>query len=287
MDATVPEDGRMGGMSSLASALAMTLHFAAVPMALSLANPAYGSVTDEQEPDAPADVVDGSLPNYQWKRGDEVRRANDADIVDSPPASGMPSVMNLRSAEVQVFLGATLLGCPSNTPNCEAELGSVAGVAWYQRPTTWFSWGLGVDAQQFSQRWTITEAAWSVRQRALAGRIFARVHVTGFDGVDPYIGVSLGGAGLRDSYQTQGSPATTQWIGSPLYGARAGLTVHATEDVHFGGFLDWTNIQRTSGESCPWVVGGVCSSNNWSAFPPSNALWNVGLTVSFAFGDEL
>lgn len=282
--ATVARPGRTVGMFSADRISSRTVQLTAIPVTLLLASAAHGASGSEGEADAESPLA---AQTYAWKRGDNVRQANAADIVDAPSATGIPLEMNVRSAELQVSLGTTLLSCPPNTSSCDTEFGSVAGLAWYHRPATWFSWGLGMDAQQFSQSWTTQEAVWSLRQRAFSGRVNARVHVTGFERIDPYVGISLGGAALRDSYQTQSSPTTTQWFGSPLYGARAGVSVHATDDVHFGGFVDWTNIQSTTGERCPWVVGGVCSSNNWSAFPPSNALWNVGVTVSFAFGDEL
>lgn len=223
----------------------------------------------------------------RWRRGDEVRSPNPGDIVDQPPATGMLPTAGRRTTELQTNLGAALLTCPQQADGCSAEPGVVASVAWFQRPVGWFSWGLGLDAQQFAQTWTFSDEVWSLSQRAFSGRLLARVHMNHFGVIDPYVGISLGGAAIHDSYQTNATTKKTQWVGSPLYGARVGVTAQVSERLRIGGLVDWTNIQANTGERCPWVVGGVCSANNWSAFSPANALWNVAVTVSFAFGEEL
>ncbi len=228
-----------------------------------------------------------AAPDYRWRRGDEVVLPNPGDIVEQPLATGMPPAGTRRATELQANLGVAWLTCPLQAGGCSAEAGILASVAWFQRPVGWFSWGLGLDAQQFSQTWTISEEVWSLSQQAFSGRLLARVHMNHFGGIDPYIGISLGGAAIHDRYQNDGETSTPRWVGSPLYGARAGIVVQVGERVRVGGLIDWTNIQANTGESCPWVVGGVCSANNWSAFSPANALWNVAVTVSFAFGEEL
>ncbi len=251
-----------------------------------LSNPSQASLPQATESsDDPGATP--TPPDYRWRRGDEVVLPNPGDVVDQPLAIGMPTAGTRRATELQVSLGAAMLTCPVQAGGCSAEPGILAAGAWFQRPVGWFSWGLGLDAQQFSQTWTSSQEVWSLSERAFSGRLVARVHMNHFGVIDPYIGISLGGAAIHDRYQNDAATTTTRWLGSPLYGARAGVTVQVGEHVRVGGLIDWTNIQANTGESCPWLVGGVCSANNWSAFSPANALWNVALTVSFAFGEEL
>lgn len=215
-----------------------------------------------------------------------MRLPNPDEVVTRPRAAGMPRTVSPYAAELQTHLGAAVFTCPPDTPACSTGLGGAAAVAWFQRPVAWFSWGLGADAQQFSQVWEFEET-WSLRQRTLAGRLLARVHMAGFSGIDPYIGISLGGAAIHDSYSSETTRETSEWLASPLYGARAGITVQVSTRMNVGGLLEWTNLQANTRQTCPWTLGGVCSGNNWSAFSPSNALWNVGVTLGFAFGEEL
>lgn len=114
-----------------------------------------------------------------------------------------------------------------------------------------------------------------------------RVHVTGLEAVDPYLGLGLGAGAFETNVQGPETFEQTEWVGSPLYGARAGVTIEVTERWNLGAAIDWASIQANTGQTCPWVVGGVCSSNNWHAFSPSNAVWRLAGTLSFAFGEEL
>jgi hypothetical protein len=242
--------------------------------------------------DAPTEPVLGEGPTLQeadvdgWRLGDPVRLPNPDDVITEPPATGMPRTVSPYGAELQTQLGAAMYTCPPNTQSCSAGLGGAAAVAWVQRPVTWFSWGASADVHQFSQEWALDET-WSLHQRTIAGRLLARVHMGGRSGIDPYIGISFGGAAIHDSYRSESTRETSQWLASPLYGARAGITFPVSHRLSVGGMVEWTNLQANTRETCPWTLGGVCSSNNWSAFSPSNALWNVGVTLGFAFGEEL
>lgn len=229
----------------------------------------------------------GASSDYDWRRGDGVLLPNPGVAIAQPRTRGMPTTVARTSAQLQLSAGTALFTCPDQTPECQLEPGIAAELAVLLRPVPWFSWGGALGAQQFSRTWNFPERMWVMEQRVLSGKLLARVHVPDLGVVDPYVAVSLGGAAIYDSVSESQAPKTTSWLGSPAYGARAGLNIRVSDRVELGALVDWTNIQQNTGEHCPWVVGGVCSSNSWTAFSPSNALWNAAATVSFAFGEEL
>lgn len=225
--------------------------------------------------------------DYGWRRGNGVIAANPSALVEQPRTTGMPAEPLKTSAELQLDLGVAMLTCPVSSKECRLQLGAVAAVLLLKRPVPWFSWGGSIEAQQFGQTWNLAGEVWTLEQRAFSGRLLANVHLPDLANVDPYVGISLGGGAVHDVVRQADAAEKSSWRSSPLYGARAGLAFQVSQHVKVGALVDWTSIQVTTGESCPWTVGGVCSSNNWNAFSPSNALWNASATVSFAFGEEL
>lgn len=223
-----------------------------------------------------------------WHRGDPVLVPDAGPLVPHPKSKGMPVSSEPSNFELGLSAGQTWLGCPSSSSNCEGQLGWSGNIALFHRPLPWFSWGASLESQTLGQQWRESDVEWQLAQRLLSGRLLARVHATSQTAFDPYVAVSLGGAALETHARaSSGEHTSPEWIGSPLYGVRVGFNFRVSSSVGFGAFADWTSMQVNSGETCPWLVGGVCSSQNWSAFPPAGAIWNVAATVSFAFGDEL
>jgi hypothetical protein len=225
--------------------------------------------------------------DYGWRRGDTVRAVDPNVVIDQPHTAGMPVASIQTSTELQLSLGAALFTCPLRAVDCHTEAGLVGALALLQRPVPWFGWGGSIEAQQISQTWNLGREVWSLEQRVFSTRLLAQVYIPRLGNVGPYIGIGLGTGVIRDSFQERESAETARWLASPLYSARAGLSVRLSNRIELGALVDWTNIQVNTGASCPWIVGGVCSSNNWSAFSPESALWNAAATVSFAFGEEL
>lgn len=237
---------------------------------------------------AGARPVDAAAPpDYTWRRGDAVIPTSPGPIIEAPKTDGMGAATVQTATAVQLSVGTAVFTCPVQSPACRVEPGIVTTVALLQRPETWFSWGGSIEAQRFGQTWNVDSASLTLRQTAFSARVLAQVHIPTQSDIDSYVGISLGGGAIHDSARAGDGPETARWVGSPLYGARAGLTFRVSDRIQLGVLVDWTNIQVNTGESCPWVAYGVCGTNNWSAFSPSNALWNATATVSFAFGEEL
>lgn len=223
-----------------------------------------------------------------WRRGDPVLVADPPPLVTPPKTTGMPLAVIRTDVELTLGVGQTLHGCGTSARDCTSRLGWSGNIALFHRPLAWFSWGASLDTQSLSQRWRAGELEWRHDQQLWSGRLLARVHSPERSAFDPYVAVSLGGAALATRARaSNGESSTPAWLGSPLYGARVGFNVHVGTRLSLGAFGDWTSVQTNTGETCPWKVGGVCSSQNWSAFPPAGAIWNVVASASFAFGREL
>lgn len=233
-------------------------------------------------------ATNGALAEDAWHRGDPVRAPAPDAIVHRPATIGMPVTTGPSNAELGFSVGRGWLSCPISSKDCEGRLGWSGNIALFHRPLAWFSWGASLEAQTLSQQWRASDVDWQLDQRLWSGRLLARVHAASSSAFDPYVAVSLGGGVLETQARaSNGEHTSPGWLGSPLYGARAGFNLRVGSGVGLGTFADWTSVQVNSGETCPWLAGGICSSQNWNAFPPAGATWTAAATVSFAFGDEL
>lgn len=254
---------------------------------LTTEDPEQGKEGDTPAASGALEPTENVPHDYGWRRGDAVLDVNPEGVVDKPHTTGMPSEPTRTTGTLQLNVGTALLTCPHDSPACQANAGVTLAVALLQRPVPWFSWGGSLEAQQYGQTWRIENERWSLERRVVSARLLAQVHIAGLGRVDPYVGIGLGGGAVHEKVRSRASDESATWLGTPLYSARAGMTYRIADGIELGALVDWANLRVNTGESCPWAIGGICSSNNWTAFSPQNALWNAAATVSFAFGQRL
>jgi hypothetical protein len=229
-------------------------------------------------------------------RHDRVRPLKPGDVApDGQQVSGMPVERAQTSAAVGVAAGVATFMCPNKEAACSSDAGAFVALTLHHKPEPWFVWGGMAEGLSVAQAWRSADAGVVLTHRVLSGRIVAELRPLPGYAVEPFFGIGLG-VGIigtqaassvhsGDIAQTPRNASITSW--SPFYAARFGADLALTSHVKLGVVADWSNFQALTGENCPWKAFGACSSRGWGAFPSDNAVWKLGMAMSFAFGKEL
>ncbi len=210
--------------------------------------------------------------------------APDAPLLESPR-------FERRSYELALAASVNQRLCNHYLDACDNAPGVGLQLAFLQRPSPYFSWGLQADYASWNERLQHGASSADLQAKTLAGLLVGRLALFRHGVVDPFIQAGVGGG----RFNLQGTLGETGAAGSlrtaaqgtsiaPLYQAALGVDLHVSEAFRVGGAFSWTHWLLSDFERCNNVAFGVCSSPKAGMFDLENATWSLGLRSSVAFG---